>query len=69
MDLLTSVEAVAILQCDRSSISRWVASGRLTPVRKLPGQTGAFLFDKSDIEALRDELKSEALARFGEEAS
>lgn len=69
VNLITTVEAVAILGCDRSSISRWVSSGRLTPVRKLPGQTGAFLFDKSDIEALRDELKAEALARFDEAAS
>lgn len=69
VNLVSTVEAVAILGCDRSSISRWVSSGRLVPAHKLPGQTGAFLFDRAAIEALRDELKAEALARFDEAAS
>lgn len=48
-----SREACAILRIDKSTLSRWVASGRLTPVHKLPSRNGAYLFDRADIEALK----------------
>lgn len=37
-----------------STISKYVNTGKLTPSRKLPGRTGAYLFHRSDVEALRD---------------
>lgn len=30
--------------CDVTTVGRWVRAGRLTPVAKLPGDTGAYLF-------------------------
>lgn len=50
---LTSAEACEELGIDRSTLTRWVKSGRLVPTRKLPGRTGAFLFSRSAIEAAK----------------
>lgn len=36
----------------RSTLTRWVASGRLEPAMRLPGKTGAYLFHRADIERL-----------------
>ena len=52
-DLIGTTEATGILKVDKSTLSRWVASGRITPVAKLPRKNGAFLFNRSDIEALK----------------
>lgn len=59
-DLLSTVEAAAILKVERSTISRWVASGRLTPAHQIGGRTGAFLFTRSDVEKVRDSLAEAA---------
>ncbi|WP_067891344.1 helix-turn-helix domain-containing protein [Nocardia vaccinii] len=58
-DLLTSEEASKLLEVDKSTLIRWVSSGDVKPVRKLPGKTGAFLFERSDIEDLRDRRAAE----------
>lgn len=34
---------------DRSTLSRWVKAGRIRPLRQMPGQTGAFLFDAAEV--------------------
>lgn len=52
-DLIGSTEALGILEIDRSTLSRWVAAGRLTPVTRLSG--GAFVFRKTDVESLAAE--------------
>jgi excisionase family DNA binding protein len=54
-DLLGTTEAAAELGLERSTLARWVQLGKLTPAVKLPGPTGAMLFRRSDIDALRDE--------------
>jgi len=51
-DLIGSAEACTILHVDRSTLSRWVAAGRLAPVHRLPGATGALLFSRAEVEAL-----------------
>lgn len=52
-DEITSREALELLGLAHpSTISRYVALGKLTPSRKLPGRTGAYLFRRSDVEAL-----------------
>jgi predicted site-specific integrase-resolvase len=54
-DLVGSSEARAILgDIDRSTLVRWVQLGKLAPAQKLPGPNGAYLFRRSDVEALRD---------------
>ncbi|MFC8038730.1 hypothetical protein ACFUOZ_05200 [Paenarthrobacter sp. NPDC057355] len=38
-----------ILSIDRSTVSRWVASGKLVPLAQLDGARGAFVFDMNDL--------------------
>jgi excisionase family DNA binding protein len=52
-DLISSIEAAELLGVGRSTLTRWVQSGRLTEAMKLPGDTGARLFRRTDVEALR----------------
>ena len=61
-NLITTSEALEVLELtSRSTLSRYVATGRLAAAMKMPGTTGAFLFDRADVERLkaeRDEAKS-----------
>lgn len=55
-DLITTREAMDVLgYADPSSITRAVAERKLTPARKLPGRTGAYLFDRAEVQRLLDE--------------
>lgn len=47
---LTSATACSRLGIDRSTLTRWVQAGHIRPVFKLPGQTGAYLFEASEVE-------------------
>lgn len=51
-DLIGAAEAARILDVDRTTVSLWARIGKLTPAVRLPGRTGAVLFDRSDVEAL-----------------
>ena len=53
---LTAAEVADALQVHRKTVLRYVAARRLTPTQKLPGTTGAFLFRRQDVEALRSRL-------------
>lgn len=60
-DEITAREAMVILGFTHTStITRYVAERKLTPSRKLPGRTGAFLFWRHDILRLRDQRAAEA---------
>jgi len=50
--LIPSAEVCRRLGIDRSTLSRWVAAGKITPAMKLDGPRGAFLFTEAAIEAL-----------------
>lgn len=52
-DLVGSAEACQILEIDRSTLSRWVASGRLDYWVKLPGDNGAFMFERPVVIAAK----------------
>jgi excisionase family DNA binding protein len=54
-----SAEACEILGVDRSTLMRWAAEPKLKSV-KMPGQTGARVFDRADVLALKAELDAEA---------
>lgn len=56
--LLSTAEAVAKLNIDRSTLTRWVAAGRIKPAHKLPGLRGAYLFDPTEVQRLRDENRA-----------
>lgn len=45
-------EACDVLGVNRSTLTRWVAAGRITPVTRLPGTTGAYVFRRADIDAI-----------------
>ena len=58
-DLIPSIEAAELLGVGRSTLTRWVQSGRLTEAKKLPGDTGTRLFHRRDLNRLAAELDAE----------
>jgi excisionase family DNA binding protein len=52
VDLIGSAQACTLLGIDRSTLSRWVASGRLPLAMRLAGPNGALLFHRADVAAL-----------------
>lgn len=62
-DLLTTDEVCTLLDATPSTVSRWVRSGRLAPVRKLPGIRGAYLFDPAQVDLLRQRIHEQASAK------
>lgn len=48
----TSAEAAEAIGVSVKTITRWAESGKLVPVKRLPGPRGALLFAASDVEAL-----------------
>lgn len=47
--LATTSDLAEALGCDVRTIHRMVADGRLTPLQKMPGKRGAYLFDADDL--------------------
>lgn len=60
MKLLSSAETADYLGIDRSTLGRWVHSGRLKPAHVNPGQSGAVLFFATDVRDLEDTIKQES---------
>jgi len=58
---MTTAQAAAVLDVEHRSVFRMVKRGELTPSGKLPGRTGAYLFDREDVERLA-ETRSKANA-------
>jgi excisionase family DNA binding protein len=56
--LIGSAEACEILGIDRSTLTRWVDKGRILPVHKNPGQTGSYIFQRTEVERLKDQAKA-----------
>lgn len=51
-NLIGAVETAHILRISRSTLTRRVNTGQIPIVRQLPGETGAYLFDRQTIEHL-----------------
>ena len=51
-DPLTSTEVGALLGCSGRTIQRRADAGEIPIERKLPGPNGAYLFRRSDIDAM-----------------
>jgi len=49
-ELLGTAAAAEAIGIERSTLSRWVASGRMTPHMQLAGRTGAMLFTRSEVD-------------------
>jgi len=54
-ELLGVSEAAELVGVSIATIKRAAIAGRLPVARKLPGATGAYLFRRADVEALRAE--------------
>ena len=50
-DIISTTEVAKILGIDPRTVQRKAISGELPTVSKLPGSTGAYLFNRADIEA------------------
>ena len=46
---------------NRSTLKRWGDDGKITPLRKLPGWTGGYLFQRAEVERFAAE-RAEAAA-------
>lgn len=57
-NLMSSAEVAATLGCNVRTVTRMVPDGVLAPVQKMPGKTGAYLFDREAVEALAAERAS-----------
>lgn len=51
-ETVPTAEAAQIVGKSVKTFLRWKEAGRIEPVAKLPGLRGAYLFDRSDVEAL-----------------
>lgn len=60
-ELIRSADAAAMLAIDRSTLSRWVKAGKLTPAVEGSGIRGERFFAREDVEALA--AKPAALAQ------
>ena len=67
-ELLTSFEVANRLGVSRMTVLRWVDSGYLQAVTRLPGKTGAWLFSAEEIEHLSGHEKSPADAHTDSES-
>lgn len=57
-DLIGTAEAAERIGVERSTLSHWIAKGRISAAMKLPGATGALLFDRSEVERVAAEYAS-----------
>lgn len=63
MELLPSRDVVKALGISNSTLSRYVANGRITPTLKGAGIRGQMWFWARDVEALKRELADERSTR------
>lgn len=54
-DLLTAAQVAERKNVSPRTVARWAASGKLPVAQRLPGQTGALLFDQDDVDELTAE--------------
>ncbi|NUP83864.1 MAG: helix-turn-helix domain-containing protein [Nonomuraea sp.] len=60
--LIPTAHVAELLQVDVRTVHRMADDGRLTPAVKVPGRTGALLFDKNEVEQLRAARAAEPIA-------
>ncbi len=51
-DIITTTEVAKLLGIDPRTVQRKAISGELPTVSKLPGETGAYLFDRDTVRSL-----------------
>lgn len=56
---LGAAEVAERLGIHRSTLTRWITTGRIKPAMQMPGSSGAYLFRQADVEGLRREIDAE----------
>lgn len=54
-DLIGSTEAARTINVDKTTLTRWVADGRIATAHKLPGRNGAYLFHRGEVDRVAKE--------------
>lgn len=49
IEFTTTAEVAELFGCDVRTVHRWTAEGRLVAIGKLPGKSGAYLYEPSAI--------------------
>ena len=57
-DWITASDAADDLGIERSTLALWAREGKITPLMKLPGIRGAYVFARADVERLAQERAS-----------
>ena len=52
-DVLTTAETAETLGKSKQTIARWVDEGTITPLKRLPGAHGSYLFSAEEVERVR----------------
>lgn len=52
-NLIGSAKVCELLGIDRSTLTRWIQSGRIKAAMKMPGPKGAYLFDPAAVDAAK----------------
>lgn len=53
-ELIASIDVCKRLGIDRSTLSRWVQTGRAVPAMRLGAGRGAFLFTPAEVDRLEE---------------
>lgn len=62
IDYIGTTQAAKRCGVDRTTFFRWVQLGQIAPAMKLPGATGAMLFDPAEVDALAADKAAERQA-------
>lgn len=57
---LGSAEVCERIGIDRSTLTRWIQTGRIAFAQKIPGGNGAYLFNPAEVERARAEYQKQA---------
>lgn len=64
-DYRTAASVCEEFGCDRSTLSRWVKEGFITPAFQMPGPTGAFLFAPQEVARVKPDATKRLAAKRG----
>lgn len=64
-ELIGAADAAEILDVTRRDIPRLVAGDELRPTAKLGGRTGAYLFDRAEVERVKADRDARPAPRIG----
>lgn len=56
-DLIPTAEVARLVHKTVATVNRWANEGKLPPAVVMPGETGARLFRRSDVEAFLADLE------------